>query len=222
MTAACIGEPISWLRLELFAQGAADATSARAIDHHVASCAACRSCLDEIRGDVVALPGLPASVAKPRRMRWWFALPALAAAAIAILVVLRPHEPGVERSNVAAIKGGGDLVLGLVRDRDGVIRDDVLTFAAGDRWKLVVTCDPGAAAWIDLAVVEVGASTADHPLAPARVACGNKVVIPGAFTLTGGKPNRVCVRVAPDVAPPRALPAPGQPDVACITVIPER
>jgi hypothetical protein len=214
---ACTGEPISWLRLELFAQGATDA----AAGSHVESCPACKQCLAEIRGDVVALPPLVIP-AKRARIRWWmFAVPALAAAAIA-LVVLRPREAPERFSNVASIKGGGDLVLGLVRERGGAIRDDVTTFLAGDRWKLEVTCDPGASAWIDLAVVEDGATTADHPLAPARVACGNKVTVPGAFTLTGSKPDRVCVRVAADLAPPRALPAPGQRDVACITVTPER
>ena len=113
-------------------------------------------------------------------------------------------------------------MLGLVRDRDGTIRDDVTTFAAGDRWKVVVTCDPAKAAWIDVAVVEDGAASADHPLAPAHVACGNQVVVPGAFALTGAKPNRVCVRVAAGAPPRRALPAAGEHDVACITVTPER
>jgi hypothetical protein len=212
---ACIGEPISWLRLEQLAHGAADAAAGT----HVEQCPACKQCLVEIRTDVVALPPL-VIVAKPARIRWWwFAVPALAAAAIAILV-LRPREP--QFSNVASIKGGGDVVLGLVRERGGAIRDDVTTFLAGDRWKLEVTCDPGASAWIDLAVVESGATTADHPLAPARVACGNKVAIPGAFSLTGAKPNRVCVRVAAEMMPPRILPAAGQRDVACITVTPER
>ena len=40
---ACIGEPVSWLRLERFALGAADP----AIASHVAACPACRHCLDQ-------------------------------------------------------------------------------------------------------------------------------------------------------------------------------
>ena len=45
---ACIGEPISWLRLERYALSATDA----GVREHVASCEACRHCLDEIQRDV--------------------------------------------------------------------------------------------------------------------------------------------------------------------------
>ena len=48
---ACVGEPVSWPRLESFALGAPDP----AIAAHVDACPACRRCLDEIRGDAVAL-----------------------------------------------------------------------------------------------------------------------------------------------------------------------
>ena len=48
---ACIGEPISWLRLESFALGAPDP----AIAPHLAACPSCRHCLDQIRDDVVDL-----------------------------------------------------------------------------------------------------------------------------------------------------------------------
>jgi hypothetical protein len=214
---ACVGEPISWPRLETYALDRRDP----AIAEHVATCPACRQCLDEIEHDVVALPGLPVLAPRPARRWWWLAAPALAAAAAIALLVLRPGEPAPAFSRTASIKGVGDVVLGVVRDRDGTIRDDVTTFAPGDRWKVVVTCDPATAAWIDVAVVEDGATRADHPLAPAHVACGNAVVVPGAFELTGSKPNRVCVRVAAQAAPRRALPAPGEHDVACVTIRPE-
>jgi hypothetical protein len=45
--------------------------------------------------------------------------------------------------------------------------------------------------------------------------------MPGAFTLTGTRANRVCVRIAADAAPKRALPAPGDDAVACVTITPE-
>jgi|HubBroStandDraft_6_1064221.scaffolds.fasta_scaffold41507_4 hypothetical protein len=184
----CIGEPISWLRLERHAL-AADPTVAE----HVAACAACRHCLDEIRGDLVALPML---VVPERRLRWWrFAIPALAAAAIAI-VVLRPRpEPQHHGELLAGVKGVGDVVVELVRERAGAIREDATTFSPGDRWKLVVTCASATGAWLDVAVTEAGARDADHPLAPTHVACGNAVPVPGAFELTGTKPNNICVRV---------------------------
>jgi len=61
-------------------------------------------------------------------------------------------------------------------------------------------------------VVEAGSKTTDHPLAPAQIACENRVVLPGAFELTGAVANRICVQVTTD----------GDTDRACITVRPER
>jgi len=215
----CIGEPISWLRLEQFALGA----TSTVVEQHVASCGACRACLDDIRGDVVALP--PLVVPARRERRWWrWAVPALAfAAAALILLALWPRGDELDLGdNQALIKGTHDvLTLGLVRERAGTIRRDALSFAPGDRFKVVVTCPPRANAWIDVGVVEDGTTTADFPLAPASIACGNDVVVPGAFTLTGARPNRVCVRVASGSAPPRSLPRVRDDGVACLTLRPE-
>lgn len=185
---ACIGEPISWLRLERFALEPKDA----AVRDHVAACPACKHCLDEIRRDVVALPVLDV----PVKRRWWtFALPAFAAiaAAAVILFLLRPRDP--KPDGVAHIKGIGEVVVDVLRERDGVVRDDVRSFRAGDRWKVVVTCPPTKAVALDVAVREQGTARADHPLSPGKIVCGNRVVLPGAFTLTGEKPHRLCVRI---------------------------
>ncbi len=200
---ACIGEPISWLRLERYALGgASDAT----VREHVAACPACRHCLDEIQHDVVALQPL---VVPAKRRRWWeLALPAFGAVAAAaiLLLVLRPREPRDEA--VAHIKGIGDVVVDVVRERDGTVRDDVRTFQAGDRWKVVVTCPPTHAVSLDVDVREHGVDRADHPLAPARIVCGNRVVVPGAFALTGANQHRVCVRIEAQAT-------------ACLTLTPE-
>jgi hypothetical protein len=115
---------------------------------------------------------------------------------------------------VARVKGVGEVVLGVVRERGGAIRHDARTFAPGDRWKIVVTCPPAAAAWVDVAVYDAG--QIDHPLEPARIGCGNRVVLPGAFALTGDRANRVCVRIGAAAAPDR-----GQPPDACVTLRPE-
>jgi hypothetical protein len=216
---ACIGEPISWLRLERLALG--DVGDA-AVHDHVARCAACARCLDEIRGDLVALP--PLAVPERRRARalprWLAPTMALGAAAAVALVVWRsgggPGDLAAPREDVARVKGVGEVVLGVVRERGGVIRDDARTYAPGDRWKIVVTCPPAAAAWIDVAVHDAG--QIDHPLAPARIGCGNRVVLPGAFSITGDRVNRVCVRIDADAAPDRARPEP--PD-ACVTLRPD-
>ena len=198
----CISTPVSWLRLEQFAANSGDAQIAA----HVAACPACAHCLDEIRADVVALP--PLAVPARRARPWWhFAVPALVLAAAALIFVVWPRE--AERDDLVRVKGVGDVVLGIVRERDGVIRDDVTTFREGDRFKIVLTCPPTASAWID---VDVGG---DHPLPASQIACGNKVVVPGAFHLTGTAANRICVRVASDAAPGADAPR------ACVTVRPE-
>jgi len=183
---ACIGEPVSWLRLEAFQLGTVDPR----IDEHLAVCDACRSCLDEIIAGAI------------------------------VLIVLRTRPDAVTREDVATIKGVGEVILGTIREREGAIATDALAFRPSDRWKVVVTCPPDALTWVDVAVVEVGATTADHPMAPAHVACGNRIVVPGAFTLSGGV-NRVCVRLAAEAAPQRSLPRPGDAGVACVTIRPE-
>ena len=212
---ACIGEPISWLRLEGFALGAPDPE----IASHIAACAACRGCLDHIRADVVALPALEPAV-RPARRRWWVA-PAFAAvgtaalAAIAVIIVRDPAAGGPDEVDAplgaVAVKGVGDITLELVRERAGEIRYDASRYARGDRWKVVVTCAPSATAWVEVSVSD--GATIDHPIAPARLLCGNRIVVPGAFTITGIGANQVCVRVAAGPGAPSAI--------ACATVRPE-
>lgn len=209
---ACIGQPISWLRLETFALGAPDP----AIASHLAACPVCRRCLDEIRSDVVALPPLelPAVRAAPIRAARWWLVPAFAAAVAAVvvlIVVLRPAPSGEAASAMVAVKGVGDVTLELVRNRDGEVSYGAARYAPGDRWKVVVTCRPSASARIDVSVSD-GATT-DHPLAPAQVPCGNRVVVPGAFQITGTSAHRVCASIT---AEPGAEAA-----VACLTLHPE-
>jgi len=209
---ACIGEPISWLRLERFALGAPDP----AIASHVAACPACRQCLAQIHDDVVALPPLevPTRLRRPQwRRRWLAPVFAAAAAAVVLVVVLRrPPPPGDDvASATIGVKGVGEVTLELVRERGGAISYEARGFAPGDRWKVVVSCPPSASAWIDVSVAD--GITIDHPLAAAQLPCGNRVVVPGAFTVTGTRANRVCARVAA---------APGaDAGTACLTLRPE-
>src|SRR5262249_49312769 len=106
---SCIGEPISWLRLERhYLAGRAGSEHLAAdpgVAAHLDACAACRASMAEITGDVVALP--PLVVPARRAVRWWrYAMPALAVAAIAI-VIMRPRTP--EREDVAVVKGVGEV-----------------------------------------------------------------------------------------------------------------
>lgn len=216
MTAlACIGEPISWLRLETFASGrTADPT----IASHLAACPACAHCLHEIRSDLVALPMLAMPDLAPRRASWWtWLVPALGLAAAAlVLVILAPWRgTTAKREDVVAVKGIGEVIVDVVRERAGVIRDDVRTFAAGDRWKIVVTCPPAGSASFAVEVTDSGTGEIDRPLMPATLACGNRVVLPGAFTLTGTQPNRVCVTIT------NALGRDRDSGRACLTITPE-
>ena len=198
----CIDTPISWLRLERFALDGADAQIAA----HVAMCPACGRCLAKVRDDVALLP-LVVPAKAPRRAWWHFALPALALAVAALLLVVWPRDR--QRDNVVRVKGVGEVILGIVRERDGVVRDDATTFLPSDRFKVILTCPPAASAWVD---VDIGG---DHPLPATRIACGNRVVVPGAFHLTGTAPNQICVRVDAEAAPRADAPP------ACLTIRPE-
>jgi len=222
----CIGEPISWPRLERFAVDAADP----AIAAHLAACTACRQCLAQIRDDVVELPPLVLGVVRrdgpaarehadelaPRRpdrarRRWLAPVFASAAAALVLIVIIR--RPAPERDGFAApvgIKGLGDVTLALVRERAGTIQLDARRYAPGDRWKVMLSCPPHATTVaIDVSVAD--GVTTDHPLAATQVACGNRVVLPGAFTVTGTRANRVCATIA----------AGSETGTACATLRPE-
>jgi hypothetical protein len=93
----------------------------------------------------------------------------------------------------------------------------------------VVSCPPAAASpgpspapspapilAIDVSVAD--GVTVDHPLAATRIACGNRVVVPGAFTVTGDRVNRVCARIA--AIANRAAPDP-EAGTACVILLPE-
>jgi hypothetical protein len=207
----CIGEPISWLKLETFAI-TPDARRDAAVRDHVAACPACKQCLAEIERDVVALP--PLAVVAKKRPWWHFAMPALGlavAAAAILLLVIRPHGAAPRPSNQVAIKGVGVVVIDVVRERAGTIRQDVRTFQEGDRFKLVITCPPDHTAHVEVSVRDEGTHQLDRPLGPADLVCGNRVVLPGAFSVTGHSANEVCVDVT----------GPVETKTACLTLLPE-
>jgi hypothetical protein len=195
--APCTGEPVSWLRLEQHALAPDPAVAG-----HLAECAACRACFGGIEGDRVrALPPLgdvavAAAARRRQRRRVGFlgAAAARAAAAVLLLVVL---GRGGGR-DLPGIKGGDDLTLGLVRERGGEVAMDPTGFRSGDRFKVLVTCASREPAEVAVTVEQAGETFT--PLAAARIRCGNRVALPGAFSLTGDQPATVCARIGGQAA----------------------
>lgn len=192
MRGRCSGEPVSWLRLEQ--HGLAPDP---AVAQHLEECAACRACFAGIESDRGrALPGLGevaiAAAARRRRRqraRLIGAATALAAAAAVLLVVL-----GRGDKNMPGIKGGDGLVLDLIRERAGEVVAAPTSYRDGDRFKLLVTCSAPGPVSVDVTVEQAGELFT--PLAPAAISCGNRVVLPGAFVLTGDQPAVVCAALA--------------------------
>ncbi len=229
---ACIGAPISWLRLERYRLGELSGAERHRVALHLSACAACAACAARIDADeVLELPPMPAVAvdarpAKERARRAWRGLGAtagvLALAAAALLGVGQAWRGGpvatggAQRGSSARTKGDA---MGFVLVREDGERTDAAggVFRDGDRFEAVVTCPPSMRGAFDLAVFD--AAGASFPMASARsVACGNDVRLPGAFRLTGAEPETVCllwtddgaidrgaVTLAGALASPRAL-----------------
>jgi hypothetical protein len=189
MSAACSGEPISWLRLERHGLGELPAEERARIDEHLAGCAACAAAAAMAR-QARSLPVLPAVSAVERRRRrwrpWWLAaVPAVGAAA---LLALWPRPRGVVMGE--RLKGE-EVAVELVRMRGEAVDFDPATFDLGDRFKLQVTCPaPGSLEW-DVVVFQ-GEAVSFPVEAPGPVDCANGVPLPGAFRLEGERAT-VCL-----------------------------
>jgi hypothetical protein len=201
MSPRCIGEPISWLRLERYHLGESQGSEREAIAGHVATCPACAACLTHIQDDdAQALP--PLSVPRRARRNVLSLFPVRAAAAIgalaaggALVLGLRGngHRGEVEHPRLLESRVKGDAVaFSLVRDDEERITGTAGVYRDGDRFKAVATCPPGASLAFDVVVYDVGG--ASFPLEPApALACGNEVPLPGAFRLTGESDETVCL-----------------------------
>ena len=207
---ACVGEPLSWLLLERHALGELSQSDSARVRAHLAGCAACAACAAETARPLPAL-ARTAEVEAPRALWWrryaaaWATTAALACAAAGFLLLARP--PGRTADVVASgdtLPGvkGGDVALELVRERAGVVTHGADTFAPEDRWKALVTCPAGGVVFWDVTVRDGGRRDERFPLAPAGpLSCGNHVVLPGAFRLSGPGTAEVCVRLAADPVP---------------------
>jgi hypothetical protein len=197
----CIGEPISWLRLERFGLGELPAIEQGDVAQHLANCAVCRACFAAIDSPV-ELPPLPRPIARPQRPGWlrstaW--LGGLSAALAALLLFLWLPEPGpgpgLEPPQSRLRVKGGEIALALVRidPRGRQLAAD--RFERGDRFKILVTCPASLSARVEAVVYQAG--RAYFPLDPQTLErCGNLRALDGAFQLDGTDPAVVCVAIS--------------------------
>jgi hypothetical protein len=195
---ACTGQPISWLRLESYALGELPAAEKHDIASHLAACPACSECFARIESAPTPdLPLLEPAAVPPRlRGRRWTAWPVwtgLAAAAAAVLLLVRPAlepEPPARRH----VKGG-DFALELVRvDAEGHLQE-ASHFADEDRFKAIVTCPPAWRGVVGIAVYQAGRTYTPSSLQLLED-CGNRRAVGGAFEVDGDARALVCASFA--------------------------
>jgi hypothetical protein len=209
MTASCVGTPISWTRLELYALGEVSEGDRLTIANHLDACDACRRCLGTIETDArplrpLVLPtarraGEPIADVRAGANVFWLrramAVSGALAFAAAMLIFLRqgrrvgehavevPAEPRTKGTTVGFV---------LVRDDNVELGDAGGIYRDGERFKARVTCPSAMRASWDLVVLDQG--EASFPLVPqADLVCGNGVDLPGAFRLVGHHPMTVCL-----------------------------
>ena len=195
-------QPLSWLTLELFQLGELGGEKRLRVLAHLERCSCCRSCIQRIEADRERV--LPALPAMPRRRAWWRSrrartalVGAVAAAAVLLLLLALPRTPPPSTHpprRLAAFKGG-ELAIGLVRERRGAVEQDPARFAPGDRFKVLVTApsvDPPLAGQV--VVFQSGSVFFPLPLA-SPLPDGNRRPLAGAFALSGAAPVIVCLAV---------------------------
>jgi hypothetical protein len=207
----CVGEPVSWLRIERYHLGEIQGVERQGIADHLASCEACALCLARVgRDDGVSLPPLSSArtTREPKRprarspflARRAAAVGSLSLAAALVLMLRRGHLEELSHStgkmNPAESRAKGEaFAFTLVREDGERITGESGVYRATDRFKALVTCAPSATgANLAFDVVVYDPSGASFPLAPSPAfACGNGVPLPGAFRFTGDAEETVCL-----------------------------
>ncbi|MCB9744792.1 MAG: hypothetical protein H6740_19530 [Alphaproteobacteria bacterium] len=189
-------EAPSWLQLERRLLGELSEAEAAEVD------AIGASAIEALRADLWELPPLdlerpdsgqplpddPAPVV-PLRLAGWGALLALAAMALLWVALPQPQAPPPGQVQWK----GGELALDLDRSRGGEITEHATRFLPGDRLRARLTCPPGERPWRLL--VFQGGEVSEPLDDSAPLACANRAVLPGAFTLDSAAPAWVCAVV---------------------------
>lgn len=211
----CIGEPISWLRLEQHALAMTATDERAAIETHLAACEACRSALQAVQNDAGVMPELPAlertfgiprnggqvvsldAARKKARTRRWLVpttISTVIAAAAAVMLWVRSNHTGPRGETgqptrtlhaTSHVKGAGELALQVARERNGNVQTNVATFRVGDRWKTLLTCAPSTAPSATLWADVVVFEVAGPDLVPAFPLASSQLECGNAVALPG-------------------------------------
>lgn len=198
---SCIGEPVSYFRLERYSLHELPAEEDRSIAAHLEQCPVCRACYERIQADVrdsdiaalaaklSRVPQLPAAARPPvARAAWGFG--ALVASLACLLFVMRPQPTGPSVASDITTKGDA-LALELVRaDAQGQLLEPT-HFAAGDRFKLLLTCPASFAGSVRVLAFQGGAFFEPVP-AQRLETCGNRRALAGAWQLDGTEAVELC------------------------------
>jgi len=202
-------EQISWLMLERFWLGELGPAEKARVERALEQSDELRRCLERIRSDIGRpLPPLPATrapVSKGReRWRWLKGWPRRLAATAGVVAIVGAWNIWNRAGDRLHGTKGDAVVLELVRESGGLIAEDSTVFVEGDVFKVQVTCSrQGPISW-QVSVFQ--GNDVFFPLSSAeQIHCGNRVVLPGAFRITGNAPVLVCLSLNDEIVSPERL-----------------
>jgi hypothetical protein len=218
---SCIGEPVSYFRLERFELRNLPADEQRSVAEHLAQCPTCRACHERIQADSREqdLAALVAQLQDPRALQlraagrargWLWGTVALTLTGLLAVLSTRPGSQPTAPGGTSGTKGDG-LALELTRVDEGDQQLEATRFAPSDRFRIALSCPPALAGKVHVLAFQAGEKFAPLP-AQTLASCGNRRMLVGAFRLDGSAPVDVCVLLgAADVTAARsrdALPEP--------------
>lgn len=183
---------MNWLKLERQALGELPEASEGAVELGLARLRADKRelpPLDLSREDSgLPLPPLPARPIWRRPVVVVGAVALLLAAGLG-LFVLPAGVPG--QGGLPGFKGG-EPTLSLERQRDGSL--DARDFRPGDRFQARLSCPPGDHDW----TLRAEQDGQIELLGSGRLSCSNGLKLPAGWTVDGGGPVRICLRLDQD------------------------